>query len=270
MKTVICRKHAPLCTPDCKRRPQHIIVKASSQQNPATNSSIIQNPPYVKVCGITNAKDADLAASTGANLIGMILWPKAARSVSTDTAKSIASAARRHNAEPVGVFVDEDADTIISVCQAAGIKIAQLHGDGARAALPHLPASLAVIYVMHADTNGILQTPIPDIPFIALSRRINNNKVVDWVLLDSLKGGSGERFDWTSLQPPLQMCSRGWLLAGGLGPGNVRDAITIAKPSGVDVSSGVCYSDGLRKDVDKVIGFVNGAREAFGEMKGGF
>jgi phosphoribosylanthranilate isomerase len=266
MATGICRKHAPLCTPDCKRRPHHIIVKASSQQNTTANSSI-QNPPYIKVCGITNAEDAGLAASTGANLIGMILWPKAARSVSTDTAKSIASVARRHNAEPVAVFVDEDADTIISVCQAAGIKIAQLHGDGARAALPHLPASLAVIYVMHADTNGILQTPIPDISSIALSRGIY--KIVDWVLLDSLKGGSGERFDWTSLQPPLQMCSKGWLLAGGLGPGNVRDAVQIAKPSGVDVSSGVCCSDGLKKDVDKVVGFVNEAREAFGGNKMG-
>jgi len=261
MKTVLCRIHAPLCTQDCKCRRHHIIVKASSQQNTTADSSIIQNPPYIKVCGITNAEDADLAASTGANLIGMILWPKAARSISTDTAKSVASVARQHNAEPVAVFVDEDANTIISVCQAANIKIAQLHGDGSRAALPQLPASLAVIYVMHADTNGILQTPIPDIPSIALSRRIN--KIVDWVLIDSLKGGSGERFDWTSLQPPLQMCSKGWLLAGGLGPGNVRDAIKIAKPSGVDVSSGVCCSDGLKKDVDKVVGFVNEAREAF-------
>ena len=91
----------------------------------------------------------------------MILWPKAKRSVSPATAKQIAAVARRHGAQPVAVFVDEDADTIARVCEAADVQIAQLHGDGARAAVAHLQSDLRVVYVMHAEKDGTLQTPLP-------------------------------------------------------------------------------------------------------------
>jgi phosphoribosylanthranilate isomerase len=62
----------------------------------------------------------------------MIMWPKAKRSISIETAANIAAAARAHGAQPIGVFVDEDAETIASKCKQAGIDIAQLHGDNAR------------------------------------------------------------------------------------------------------------------------------------------
>ncbi len=68
---------------------------------------------YVKVCGVTNVEDAILAAEAGANLIGMILWPKANRSITPAVAKEIAAEARKRGAEPVAVFVDENASTII-------------------------------------------------------------------------------------------------------------------------------------------------------------
>jgi hypothetical protein len=154
----------------------------------------------------------------GANLIGMILWPRAKRSIPAALAREVAAAARAHGAEPVAVFVDEDADTIVRwvrgrataagracnicrlgractwqlgltphergvlsaagsimctsqpflktarlcrVCKESDVCIAQLHGDGARAALPHLPPHLAAVYVMHADKAGRLQTAPP-------------------------------------------------------------------------------------------------------------
>ena len=77
----------------------------------------------------------------------MILWPKARRSVSTDTATEISEAARQHGAEPVAVFVDEDFSDIVRCCKAAGIRIAQLHGKGARASLPDLPNWLEVSHL---------------------------------------------------------------------------------------------------------------------------
>lgn len=205
---------------------------------------------YIKVCGVTNVEDAILAASSGANLIGMILWPKAKRSITPATARAIAAAARQHGASPVGVFVDEDAATILRVCEESEIDIAQLHGDGARNALPDLP-SLRTVYVMHADKTGTVQTVLPPADLL-----------VDWVLLDSLQGGSGERFDWSSLAPPKGRC--GWLLAGGLTPDNVAEAIGTAGPTGVDVSSGVCGPDGLKKDEFKVQQYVAEARRAMG------
>lgn len=207
-------------------------------------------PPYVKVCGVTNAEDAETAAAAGANLIGMIMWPKAKRSISTQVAQGISAAARRHAAAPVAVFVDEDAATIERVCRESDIGIAQLHGDGARAALPDLPAHLQVVYVMHADKGGELHTPLPQ-------------RAVQWVLLDSLKGGSGESFDWCNLRPPVKACTLGWLLAGGLTPGNVGEAVRLARPAGVDVSSGVCGPDGLKKDAERVQQYVRNAQLAF-------
>jgi phosphoribosylanthranilate isomerase len=191
-----------------------------------------------------------MAAAAGANLIGMILWPKAKRSISPQVARRISAAARRHASAPVAVFVDEDAATIARVCQESDISIAQLHGDGARAALPDLPPHLQVVYVMHADKSGTLHTPLPLQP-------------VQWVLLDSLKGGSGESFDWSNLRPPVETCTLGWVLAGGLTPDNVSEAVRLARPAGVDVSSGVCGPDGLGKDAARVQQYVHNAQLAF-------
>lgn len=82
-------------------------------------------------------------------------------------------------------------------------------------------------------------------------------RVANWLLLDGLKGGSGEAYDWEKLQrPPLQESMSGWLLAGGLTPENVGKALSLAQPTGVDVSSGVTQPDGLLKDPEKVHKFV--------------
>ena len=69
----------------------------------------------------------------------------------------------------------------------------------------------------------------------------------DYLLIDGLKGGSGEAFDWKALQIPAGEASRGWLLAGGLMPANVAEAVAVARSGGVDVSSGVCGPDGAHR-----------------------
>lgn len=115
----------------------------------------------VKICGITHADDATLAASAGATFVGLIAWPKAKRGVPVSVARDIAEAARQHGATPIAVFVDETAAQIADYCGAAGIDHAQLHGDAARAQLPDLPAWLHIVYVAHAAANGQLQTVAP-------------------------------------------------------------------------------------------------------------
>jgi phosphoribosylanthranilate isomerase len=115
----------------------------------------------IKICGVTSAEDAELAAAAGAHFIGMIMWPKAKRAVAPAVALAIAAVARRHGAQAVGVFVDEDARTIAERCREAGIGVAQLHGDAAREAVARLPESVQVIYVMHADSDGVIQTMQP-------------------------------------------------------------------------------------------------------------
>ncbi|KAI5064131.1 hypothetical protein GOP47_0020801 [Adiantum capillus-veneris] len=205
-------------------------------------------PPLVKICGVTNVNDAILAAQVGASFVGMILWPKSKRSICNSTAKEIAHAVRFHKAEPVGVFVDEDAETIERFCTSAGIGIAQLHGEGARASLTNLPSHLETIYVVHVDKSGILQTPLP------------GSNLVDWILLDSLQGGSGHSFDWEKLKSLSLKSKKGWLLAGGLNPDNVSTAISMLMPDVVDVSSGVTMPDGLLKDPARVLSFIDAVK----------
>lgn len=103
-----------------------------------------QQKPIIKVCGVVSQGDAELAAQAGADYVGMILWPKARRSVTLETAAQIAAAAKDNGAKPVGVFVDEDFADIVRWCKAAGVETAQLHGKGARAALQDLPQWLEV------------------------------------------------------------------------------------------------------------------------------
>jgi hypothetical protein len=115
----------------------------------------------VQICGITSVADCEAAVKCGADLIGMIMWPKAKRAVSDATAAEISNTARKYGALPVGVFVDESAEIIVERCERAKLEFAQLHGDLARQSLHKLPLSLRVIYVMHATTSGEMVTELP-------------------------------------------------------------------------------------------------------------
>ncbi|KAH0453507.1 hypothetical protein IEQ34_017831 [Dendrobium chrysotoxum] len=203
--------------------------------------------PIVKMCGITSAKDAEFAAQSGASLIGMILWPKSKRSVSVSTAKEISVAARNNGAEPVGVFVDDDLDTMLRASDAANLEFLQLHGDGSRAALPQLLSTKRVIYVLHADEEGMLLNNVTT----------EDSSLIDWVLVDSAKGGSGKGFNWQKFQVPSISSKHGWLLAGGLHPDNVCEAIVTLRPDGVDVSSGICDTNGIQKDPLRISSFMS-------------
>jgi len=210
----------------------------------------------VKMCGITNRDDALCAVDAGADLLGFIFYPKSPRAVTVEQAAEIVAAARRRSPAvgTVGVFVNEAPEDILRALDAAGIDYAQLSGDEpaesilalqgrAYKALRAIPTDLtAFIPSLHAPLST-LHAAMPDL------------------LLDAnhpaLYGGSGTRAD-ESLAATLARRYR-LLLAGGLTPDNIADAIRAVQPWGVDVSSGVEAAPG-RKDHATVRTFVAAAK----------
>jgi phosphoribosylanthranilate isomerase len=202
----------------------------------------------IKICGITNLIDALLAADLGAHALGFIFYPKSPRSVRPEVAREIIG-----NLPPfvmtVGVFVDEEAETVQKIAETAGLDWVQLHGKE--------PPG----YCCELKRRVIKGFRIKDASSLSILPEYQGS--VQAFLLDTYKagtaGGTGVTFDWE-----LARQAGEWgpvILAGGLTPANVTRAIHAAKPAAVDVASGVEAAPG-KKDPEKL-------REFFRALKGG-
>ena len=198
---------------------------------------------FVKICGITNEDDALFAVAMGADAVGFIFAPSP-RQVAAQVVYDIT---RRLPPEilTVGVFRDEAPGRVIDTVHRAGLKAAQLHGHETPAMVAEI--SQQIRYVIKAVAAGS-----PD------ARRAADFGT-DMVLVDAPNPGGGKVFDW-SLMDDVAEGPR-VILAGGLDPDNVAEAVRSVKPWGVDVSSGVERSPG-RKDALKVKAFIERARAA--------
>lgn len=203
---------------------------------------------FVKICGITNDEDALLATALGADAIGFVFAPSP-RQVDADTVRD---ALRRVPREihTIGVFRDERPERVVEIAGRLGLHGVQLHG--------HEPDNEVawirdrVRFVIRAFAAG---DPRLD--------RVNRD-LADVVLVDAPTPGSGRVFDWRLVEG-IPSAVR-VLLAGGLNPANVGDAIRTARPWGVDVSSGVESRPG-RKDPRRLREFIEAARDAGEEIE---
>ena len=229
---------------------------------------------WIKICGTTTLDDAQLAVEAGANALGFI-FARSPREVTPAEARAITGRLPAH-VERYGVFVRPSFEQVVSTVEAAGLTGVQLHATDDPALAPRLREHfsmlcerqpgrkrLGLLRVLHLPAAGTQKLPGETLD--AQLAQLSEDHSADAVLIDSrtaeAEGGTGLRFEWLEAggsflraAPHLRL-----ILAGGLAPGNVAEAISTLRPWGVDVVTGVEASPG-RKDPRKVRAFIERAR----------
>lgn len=224
---------------------------------------------WIKICGITSLEDAKIAVDAGADALGFIFYDKSPRKTDPETARRIV-ADLPAQVEKVGVFVLQDSEPASQIIE--GLTSLQIHVRLPLGVEPNQGHELVAVAAAK-PRKFYLAMPaawfLGDGPVAAnLASFIERTpeRPFDRILLDSgtpeQPGGTGKTFDWDKAAPRFEQMSRGInvIVAGGLNPANVSDAIRILKPWGVDVASGVEASLG-KKDPEKVRDFVRAVRE---------
>ena len=202
----------------------------------------------IKICGLTNAEDASAAVEAGADAVGFVFHKKSPRCAETAAVKAIVRGLPPF-VLPIGVFVNEDAKVVRDIMDSCGLTLAQLHGDET-AAYCEMLGRPVLKEIRIRDRRS----------FLALAE-FQGRAGVRGFLIDAFSpdayGGTGQVADWSLAAEAASAATI--LLAGGLTPLNVSDAIRRVRPYGVDVSSGVEVSPG-KKDHAKLRAFVQAAR----------
>ncbi len=200
----------------------------------------------IKICGITSMEDAVAAVEAGAGSLGFVFWPGSPRFVDPYRARAIVRSLPAFIV-PVGVFVNQPAEYVTGVAALVRLGAVQLHGEED---------------VAYADGIGV-----PVIKAVAIGEGVAAPQIDRWprrttLLLDVhdpvTRGGTGRTIDWTAAGPVA--ARRRTLLAGGLTPDNVAAAVAIVQPFGIDVSSGVERSPGV-KDHARIRALCEAVRE---------
>lgn len=201
----------------------------------------------VKICGITSVEDALAAVSMGANMLGFV-FAESPRRVDVDTVKHI-QRILAGDVKTAGVFTEES-DEVLRIMDECRLTYAQLHGDQSEQFARRIGADCVIRAARVRDGASI--------------EALAGLSQARFYLLDAYKegiaGGTGETFDW-SLAVQAASLGKPILLSGGLTPANVADAVRTVRPFGVDVSSGVERSAGV-KDHEKIREFIRHVREA--------
>jgi phosphoribosylanthranilate isomerase len=211
--------------------------------------------PIIKICGLSTAATLDAALDAGSNMLGFVFFPPSPRNISYETARALAAQVKTR-AQKVSLTVDASDEVFAALIDALHPDILQLHGNETPERVAELKRKFG-IPVMKA----ISVSEAHDLAAIA-----RYEPVADRILFDSKPpklatrpGGNGLAFDWSlvasaSIRLP-------WILSGGLTPENVAEAIAITRAQGVDVSSGVESTPGV-KDPARIVKFVEQARAA--------
>ena len=199
----------------------------------------------VKICGITNVRDAEHALECGADAIGFV-FADSPRRISVKIAREITQALGPWVIS-VGVFVNESQKKILEVVSQCQLSAIQLHGDETASYARSLTGCKVIKAFRIADKNDLKMTHGYDVDAYLLDTKVNG-----------IYGGSGKCFDWKMLRSGS--VPKPYILSGGLNPKNINDAVRMLSPYGVDVSSGVEKSPG-KKDPKLVREFILNAKK---------
>jgi phosphoribosylanthranilate isomerase len=224
---------------------------------------------WIKICGITNLEDALMAVEAGADALGFVFYEKSPRKIDSETARRIV-AELPLNVEKIGVFVLQDSEPASQIAE--GLTSLQIHvrlplgePNQGRELVAVAAAKPRKYYLAMPAAWFLGEGPVTANLSSLVEKR--PERPFDRILLDSgtpeQPGGTGKTFDWEKAAPRFEQISEGLnvIVAGGLNPANVAQAIRILRPWGVDVSSGVEASPG-KKDPEKVHAFVRAVRES--------
>ncbi|GIN89292.1 N-(5'-phosphoribosyl)anthranilate isomerase [Siminovitchia terrae] len=199
----------------------------------------------VKICGITTIEAAETACQAGADMLGFV-FADSSRRIEPSDAQDIISQLPEHVAA-VGVFVNETIEQIHRIAEEAGLDYIQLHGDETPEFCKELLLPVIKAFTIKEENDA---------------KKLSGYEC-DFYLVDSpgirYRGGSGKPFDWRLLQEQ-KLPREKMILAGGLNQANVKEAIRLAQPAAVDVSSGV-ETNG-KKDHQKIIDFIQEAKQS--------
>ena len=209
-------------------------------------------PTRVKVCGVRDVQTALVAAECGAHAVGLVFVPASPRAVSADEAWNVVDALPPF-VTAVGLFVNPTADEYWDAREACPFQLGQLHG---------------------AESEPLVRECGPDvIKAVRFREATIEADLLKWsrldevaaILVDGGPGGTGETFDWDALAGVAHRSNHPIILAGGLNPDNVGDAVRAVRPFAVDVSSGVESAVGV-KDPKRIAAFCAAVRAADAEL----
>jgi len=205
--------------------------------------------PILKICGITRLVDALHAVKEGATALGFVFWTDSPRAIRPADAKGII-ASLPPKVTPVGVFVNESPEKLRDVLKLTGVRAVQLHGDETLADYEFIECPLLKSATLGDLTETARAWPVETTLLLDAADRVK-------------RGGTGVMVDWGKAAVAAR--NHKVVLAGGLTPLNVEEAILTVRPAGVDVASGVEASPGI-KDFAKVSAFLTNARRAFAAL----
>jgi len=221
----------------------------------------------VKICGVTNVEDAITAVEAGADAIGLNFYSGSKRYIEPQKARRVVDSIDA-KAEMVGVFVNESPSTICETANGSSLRIIQLHGE-------QLPNLAQLLVGFGGESVSIIRAhPFGPRGLDAIYESIffpcgtASDAVIVDAAVEGMHGGTGRTVDWNALAHYEEAIGKvPLILAGGLTPDNVAEAIRIVRPAAVDVASGVESSPG-KKDPAKVRDFVANALGAFETLGG--